>query len=137
MLSDVFLPLLTAFLSVCPTFSSPLSLFLQRNVFIECSTQLPELRARPGVEGVICKTTPVLGTHAVFNQQFIFTPLISMDGFLTIDVKEKPTFEEGFSLGKIKILLSTLKNSELVVVPIANKKSEKIFVTYVAEIFPL
>ena len=60
-----------------------------------------------------------------------------MDGFLTIDVKEKPTFEEGFSLGKIKILLSTLKNSELVVVPIANKKSEKIFVTYVAEIFPL
>ena len=60
-----------------------------------------------------------------------------MDGFLTIDVKEKPTFDEGFSLGKIKILLSTLKNSESVVVPIANQKSENISVTYVAVVSQL
>jgi hypothetical protein len=45
----------------------------------------------------------VLGKHATFNQELKFLPVPFLDGTMVIDAREKPTFEEGFSLGKVQV----------------------------------
>ena len=104
----------------------------QRNIFVECCSFPPDSRARSGAEGVIYKTIPVLGSHGVFNHEMSFSPIPAIDGFLTIDVREKPTFEEGSSVGKVKILLSSLQKFEEITVPFITEKAEKILITYTA-----
>ena len=85
------------------------------------------------MEGVLYKTTPILGAHAVFNQDLKFLPLPSLDGFLMVDVREKPTFEDGCSVGKLKISVASLINSKEVVASVTSEKGEKLTITYVAE----
>ena len=84
------------------------------------------------------KTTPILGTHAVFNQDLKFLPLTALDGYLLIDIREKPTFDDGFSVGKLKLLISSLStsnsNSKEVTGSLTSEKGEKLIFTYVAEV---
>ena len=84
------------------------------------------------------KTTPILGTHAVFNQDLKFLPLTALDGYLLIDIREKPTFDDGFSVGKLKLLISSLStsnsNSKEVTGSLTSEKGEKLILTYVAEV---
>ena len=50
-----------------------------------------------------------------------------------IDVREKLTFEEGSSVGRVSVPISSLSNSKEVAVTIINQKEEKLTVTYSAE----
>ena len=86
------------------------------------------------------KTTPILGTHAVFNQDLKFLPLTALDGYLLIDIREKPTFDDGFSVGKLKLLISSLStsnsnnNRKELTESLTSEKGEKLILTYVAEV---
>ena len=74
----------------------------QRNIYVECSCQpssSPPLRAPVAAEKVAYKTTSRLGTHCVFNEHLAFARLPDLQGSLTIDIREKPTFDEGISIG--------------------------------------
>ena len=87
---------------------------------------------------MLYKTTPILGTHAVFNQDLKFLPLTALDGYLLIDIREKPTFDDGFSVGKLKLLISSLStsnsNSKEVTQSLTSEKGEKLILTYMAEV---
>ena len=58
-------------------------------------------------EKVAYKTSSRLGTHCVFNEQLAFARLPDLQGSLTIDVREKPTFDEGISIGVAVVSLAT------------------------------
>ena len=79
------------------------------------------------------RTTPMFGTTVHFNQEFKFIPLPSLGGFLVFDVREKPTFEEGSSLGILNIPVATITSSKEVIASIENKLDEKMTIVYVVE----
>ena len=82
----------------------------QSNIYVECSCQPSSsvpLRAPVAAEKVAYKTTSRLGTHCVFNEHLAFARLPDLQGTLTIDVREKPTFDEGISIGVAVVPLAT------------------------------
>lgn len=105
----------------------------QRNIFIECSCHPSERRLRHGMEGVIYKTTPMVGTVISFEQTITFVPLSSLDGMLTIDIRNKPTFESVSSVGSFSIPIALLQSSKVTSVDIENESNETITVVYSTE----
>ena len=70
----------------------------------------------------------MFGTTVHFNQEFKFLPLPSLNGFLVFDVREKPTFEDGLSLGLLNIPISSIIVSKDITVSIENKLDEKMII---------
>jgi len=88
----------------------------ERNIYVECSCQPPSsipLRAPVAAEKVAYKTTSRLGTHCVFNEHLAFARLPDLHGSLTIDVREKPTFDEGISIGMAVVPLATTSTTTI------------------------
>ena len=75
----------------------------------------------------------MFGTTIHFNQEFRFLPLPSLEGFLVFDVRDKPTFEEGSSLGILNIPISSIVFSKEVSASIDNKLDEKMTIVYIVE----
>ena len=79
----------------------------ERNIYVECSCQPPASgRSRAATEKLAYKTSSRLGVHCAFNERLTFMRLPDVLGSLTIDVREKPTFEEGASIGKAYVALA-------------------------------
>lgn len=85
------------------------------------------------MEGVIYKTTPMVGTVISFEQTIKFVPLSSLDGMLTIDIRNKPTFESVSSVGSFSIPIALLQSSKVTSVDIENESNETITVVYSTE----
>lgn len=75
----------------------------------------------------------MFGTAVHFNQEFKILPLPSLNGFLVFDVREKPTFEDGLSLGLLNIPISSIITSKDITVSIENKLDEKMIIVYNVE----
>ena len=75
----------------------------------------------------------MFGTTIHFNQEFKFLPLPSLHGFLVFDLRDKPTFEEGSSLGMLNIPIASIISSKEVSVSIENKLNENITIVYTVE----
>ena len=106
---------------------------MQRNIFVECSCHPSERRLRHGMEGVIYKTTSMLGTVIAFEQTIKFVPLSSVDGMLTIDIRNKPTFETVSSVGSFSVPIASLQSSKITSVDVENDSNEAITVVYSTE----
>mmetsp|Transcript_15399 Transcript_15399/g.14768 ORF Transcript_15399/g.14768 Transcript_15399/m.14768 type:complete len:133 (-) Transcript_15399:206-604(-) len=112
---------------------------IERDIFVECCCQPPVTRVKSGFEGVIHRTTDIRASHAEFNQDLEFLSLISLDGRLVLDVREKATLEESSSVGKLSVPISLFfdrggptENKSVV----QSEEGERITVTYQAEIIP-
>lgn len=76
----------------------------------------------------------MFGTTVHYNQEFKFLPLPSLNGFLVFDVREKPTFEDGLSLGLLNIPISSIiSSSKDITVSIENKLDENMTIVYSVE----
>ena len=85
----------------------------ERNIYVECSCQPPASgRSRAATEKLAYKTSSRLGAHCAFSERLTFMRLPDVLGSLTIDVREKPTFEEGSSIGKAVVALAGAKDGE-------------------------
>ena len=81
----------------------------ERNIYVECSCQPPASgRSRAATEKLAYKTSSRLGVHCAFNERLTFMRLPDVLGTMMIDVREKPTFEEGASIGKAVVALAGL-----------------------------
>lgn len=103
----------------------------ERNIYVECSCQPPSSgRSRAATEKLAYKTSARLGTHCAFNERLTFMRLPDVQGSLTIDVREKPTFEEAKSIGKAVVALAALKEGDQTVQIAAEDGRETVTVTY-------
>jgi hypothetical protein len=72
-----------------------------------------------------------------FNQDLKFRPLLSLDSVLAIDIRNKPTFDDSTSVGKLTVPLSTIVNSKIITVNIEDGNSGNITVVYSLETTPI
>ena len=107
------------------------AMMTERNIYVECSCQPPASgRTRAATEKLAYKTSARLGTHCAFNERLTFMRLPDVQGSLTIDVREKPTFEEGKSIGKAVVALAGLKDGDQTLQVAAEHGSDTVTVTY-------
>jgi hypothetical protein len=80
----------------------------ERTIFV-ASTVVPKVgRTRSGIENTCLKTKSIIGKCCAFNEVQRFMPLPFVDGTLTLEVFEQPTFDAPISRGKTEVSLLDL-----------------------------